>query len=124
MGIVLGCRCGEELFILGREEYWRKEGRTCFEGGVGGEELSLDLMFLEEEIRLIQPNFLYPRYNLPADKANLGVSEVPLGPLIRCITERNCLENSWTRLDRVFSVGQRGNKDASSLILPAPESPQ
>jgi hypothetical protein len=37
MSIVLGCPCGEELFILGREEYWRKEGRTCFEGGVGGE---------------------------------------------------------------------------------------
>jgi hypothetical protein len=67
MGIVLGCRCGEELFLMGREEYWRKEGRTCFECGVGGEELSLDDVSRRR------------------DKANLGVSEVPLGPLIRCI---------------------------------------
>ena len=42
MGIVLGCPCGEELFLLGREEDWRKGGWTVFECGVCREELSLD----------------------------------------------------------------------------------
>lgn len=40
--IVLECRCGEQLLLLGRETDWRKEGRTVFECGGCGEELSLD----------------------------------------------------------------------------------
>jgi hypothetical protein len=28
---VLGCRCGESLILLGREEDWYSEGRTAFE---------------------------------------------------------------------------------------------
>jgi hypothetical protein len=36
---------------------------------------------------------------------------------------RNCLENSFTRLDRVFLVAQSGNKGASRLVLP-PHGPQ
>jgi len=28
--IVLECRCGEKLLLLGREADWRKEGRTVF----------------------------------------------------------------------------------------------
>ena len=28
---VLGCRCGESLILLGREEGWYSEGRTTFE---------------------------------------------------------------------------------------------
>ena len=28
---VLGCRCGESLILLGREEDWYSEGRTTFE---------------------------------------------------------------------------------------------
>jgi hypothetical protein len=30
-GIVLECRCGAKLHLLGREADWRKEGRTVFE---------------------------------------------------------------------------------------------
>ena len=29
--MVLGCRCGERLLLLGREEDWYSEGRTTFE---------------------------------------------------------------------------------------------
>jgi hypothetical protein len=28
---VLGCRCGESLILLGREQDWYSEGRTTFE---------------------------------------------------------------------------------------------
>ena len=37
---------------------------------------------------------------------------------------RNCLVNSWTGLNRVFSVAQSGNKGASSPVLPAPGTPK
>jgi hypothetical protein len=40
--IVLECPCGEKLLLLGLEGGWREEGRTVFECGACGEELSLD----------------------------------------------------------------------------------
>lgn len=38
---VLGCRCGESLILLGREEDWYSEGRTTFECHQCGEVISL-----------------------------------------------------------------------------------
>ena len=40
--IVLECRCGEKLLLLGRKADWRKEGRTVFECNGCGEKLSLN----------------------------------------------------------------------------------
>jgi predicted SprT family Zn-dependent metalloprotease len=40
--IVLECRCGEKLLLLGRKADWRKEGRTVFECSGCGEKLSLN----------------------------------------------------------------------------------
>ena len=40
-GLVLECRCGEKLLLLGRESDWRSEGRTTFESGWCGKILSL-----------------------------------------------------------------------------------
>jgi len=40
--IVLECRCGEKLLLLGRKSDWRKEGRTVFECSECGEKLSLN----------------------------------------------------------------------------------
>jgi hypothetical protein len=40
--MVLKCRCGEKLWLLGHETDWRKEGRTVFLCGGCGEPLSLD----------------------------------------------------------------------------------
>lgn len=40
--VVLECRCGEKLVLLGREADWQKEGRTVFECGGCGEKLALD----------------------------------------------------------------------------------
>jgi len=39
--IVLECRCGEKLLLLGRQADWRKERRTVFACGGCGEKLSL-----------------------------------------------------------------------------------
>ena len=39
--IVIECRCGEKLLLLGRESDWRSEGRTVFECGGCGKKLSL-----------------------------------------------------------------------------------
>jgi len=39
--IVLECRCGEKLLLLGDEADWRKEGRTVFECIGCGKRLSL-----------------------------------------------------------------------------------
>jgi predicted SprT family Zn-dependent metalloprotease len=39
--IVLECRCGEKLILLGREADWRKEGHTVFACGGCGKNLSL-----------------------------------------------------------------------------------
>jgi predicted SprT family Zn-dependent metalloprotease len=39
--IVLECRCGEKLVLLGREADWRKEGHTVFACGGCGKKLSL-----------------------------------------------------------------------------------
>jgi hypothetical protein len=39
-GIVLECRCGERLVLLGREDDWYAEGRNTFECECG-EELTL-----------------------------------------------------------------------------------
>jgi predicted SprT family Zn-dependent metalloprotease len=39
--IVLECRCGEKLILLGREADWRKEGHTVFTCGGCGKNLSL-----------------------------------------------------------------------------------
>lgn len=38
---VLGCRCGERLILLGREEDWYSEGRTTFECHQCGGAISL-----------------------------------------------------------------------------------
>jgi hypothetical protein len=38
--IVLGCKCGERVVLLGFEEDWHSEGRTTFECECG-EELTL-----------------------------------------------------------------------------------
>jgi hypothetical protein len=38
--IVIECRCGEKLLLLGRESDWGKEGRTAFECGGCGKKLS------------------------------------------------------------------------------------
>jgi hypothetical protein len=40
--IVLECRCGEKLILLGHEIDWRTEERTVFGCGGCGEQLSLD----------------------------------------------------------------------------------
>ena len=40
-GIVLECRCGEKLLLLGRETDWPKEGRSVFECSGCEEKLSL-----------------------------------------------------------------------------------
>jgi predicted SprT family Zn-dependent metalloprotease len=39
--IVIDCRCGEKLLLLGRESDWGAEGRTAFECGGCGKKLSL-----------------------------------------------------------------------------------
>jgi DNA-directed RNA polymerase subunit RPC12/RpoP len=39
--IVLECRCGEKLILLGREADWRKEGHTVFVCSGCGKKLSL-----------------------------------------------------------------------------------
>jgi hypothetical protein len=39
--IVLKCRCGQKLLLLGREADWRKEGRIVFECSGCGKRLSL-----------------------------------------------------------------------------------
>jgi DNA-directed RNA polymerase subunit RPC12/RpoP len=41
-GLVIDCRCGEKLLLLGRESDWRSEGRTAFECGGCGKTLSLE----------------------------------------------------------------------------------
>jgi hypothetical protein len=38
--IVIDCRCGEKLLLLGRESDWGKEGRTAFECSGCGKKLS------------------------------------------------------------------------------------
>ena len=40
--IVLECRCGQKLLLLGRKSDWRKEGRTVFKCSECGEKLSLN----------------------------------------------------------------------------------
>jgi predicted SprT family Zn-dependent metalloprotease len=39
--IVIDCRCGEKLLLLGRKSDWGSEGRTAFECGGCGKKLSL-----------------------------------------------------------------------------------
>lgn len=50
--IVLECRCGEVIILLGQEEDWYSEGRTAFECECGNE-VTLADHFDEEE-----PNFI------------------------------------------------------------------
>ena len=40
-GLVIECRCGEKLLLLGRESDWRSEGCMTFECGGCGKDLSL-----------------------------------------------------------------------------------
>ena len=40
--LVLECRCGEKLVLLGRKGGWYREGRTDFECGSCGGKLSLE----------------------------------------------------------------------------------
>ena len=40
--ILLECRCGQKLLLLGRKSDWRKEGRTVFACSECGEKLSLN----------------------------------------------------------------------------------
>lgn len=54
--ILLKCRCGELLVLLGREEDWYMEGRAVFEcGGCGGKLTLADRIveegFVDEEAR-------------------------------------------------------------------------
>ena len=52
--VVLGCRCGERLILLGREEDWYSEGRTTFECGNCGSSVTLvDRLDEEREPTLI-----------------------------------------------------------------------
>jgi hypothetical protein len=44
--------------------------------------------------------------------------------LIHQVAERNCLENSWTGLDRVFSVARSGDKGALRPVLPTRGIPE
>jgi hypothetical protein len=46
--VVLGCQCGERLVLLGRAEDWYSEGRTNFECGDCGRNLTLVDRFDEE----------------------------------------------------------------------------
>lgn len=46
--ILLQCRCGEKLVLLGHEEDWYSEGRAVFECGCGAE-LTLADRFVEED---------------------------------------------------------------------------
>jgi len=39
--IMLECRCGQKLLLLGGKADWRKEGRTVFGCNESGEKLSL-----------------------------------------------------------------------------------
>jgi DNA-directed RNA polymerase subunit RPC12/RpoP len=39
---VLECSCGERVLLLGRESDWSSEGRTVFECGGCGRELTLE----------------------------------------------------------------------------------
>ena len=41
-GIVLNCRCGQKLLLLGREADWYKEGRSVFQCSGCGKKLFLD----------------------------------------------------------------------------------
>ena len=45
---VLGCRCGESLILLGREEDWYSEGRATFGCQQCGGPLSFADMLLDE----------------------------------------------------------------------------
>jgi hypothetical protein len=47
--IVLECRCGEMMILLGREEDWRLEGQTIFECECG-ERLSIADNRVDEEV--------------------------------------------------------------------------
>jgi hypothetical protein len=40
--LVLECRCGEKLLLLGHKSDWRSEGHTLFECGGCGKKLSLE----------------------------------------------------------------------------------
>jgi hypothetical protein len=40
--IVIDCRCGEKLILLGHASDWRSEGRMSFECDGCGKELSLE----------------------------------------------------------------------------------
>ncbi len=46
--VVLECRCGESLILLGREEDWYLEGRTTFECGECRRSLTLVDRFDED----------------------------------------------------------------------------
>lgn len=52
--VVLSCQCGERLVLLGDEEDWYSEGRTTFECGKCGSDLTLvDLLDEGREPALI-----------------------------------------------------------------------
>jgi hypothetical protein len=50
--IVLECKCGERLILLGREDDWYSEGRAVFECHCG-DKLTLAHRFYEEETNLV-----------------------------------------------------------------------
>lgn len=50
--IVLQCKCGERLVLLGREDDWYSEGRAVFECGCGTK-LTLAHRFYEAETNLV-----------------------------------------------------------------------
>ncbi len=46
--ILLECRCGEVMILIGREDDWYSEGRAVFECGCG-ERLTLANRFVEKD---------------------------------------------------------------------------
>jgi hypothetical protein len=70
---VLGCRCGESLILLGREQDWYSEGRTTFECRQCGGPLSLADMLDEGP----GPNlFGYTDTSRGSDEENMSVRDL------------------------------------------------
>ena len=71
--MVLGCRCGESLILLGREEDWYSEGRTTFVCHRCGGPLSLADMLDEGR----GPNLLgYSDMNRGFDEEDISVRDL------------------------------------------------
>ena len=71
-------------------------------------------------------SWFYAMYRMTTVRNGVSAKELErqLGVSYKCAWLRNCLVNSWTGLDRVFSVAHSGNKGACSLVLPTPGAPK